>query len=440
MSSLKDVYKSFDSVFDRTLTKSMQSRSMVFESVTGNTAYAMDSQQFLDSAAGAEFGIQQAIRGLFGKKDINPHSIGGHPHFDHLKEPGAIEYGFNVSLFMDIKGSTKLGLIYSPEEVFFIKNTIIRCTIETIRAFDGHVHRIMGDAVLAFFRGDGVSARNAAIDAVNCGCYLVEFMRQLVAPKLRDNNVAEDVGIRVGVDYGQHDKVLWGMYGFEGSSEVTATSFYVDVAAKLQQAAPRNRVMIGESLKSLLDLHDGVVELKKVKEAGEDIFERFIYPNYTGADGKPVNYRKFVLSQKHYFGLLPKPEWSHAPIQLAAVLKANKDAIGTGENYYPCSRSIPKGQGIEFKARFKMPKTAGKVTVNFRVTNHGNDAESLGLTHCKYEDEVEPAYNHERGEYFAKYWRDTAYTGLHYMSVSVLIDGTIYLREQDFGVYIGANS
>ncbi|MNH08763.1 Adenylate and Guanylate cyclase catalytic domain protein [compost metagenome] len=135
---------------------------------------------------------------------------------------------------MDIKGSTKLGLIYSPEEVFFIKNSIIRCAIETIRAFDGHVHRIMGDAVLAFFRSDGESARNAAIDALNCGCYLVEFMRQHVAPKLRENDVG-DVGIRVGIDYGQHDDVLWGMYGFQGSSEVTATSLLTD--NKLRGAA-----------------------------------------------------------------------------------------------------------------------------------------------------------------------------------------------------------
>ncbi|MFP3354351.1 adenylate/guanylate cyclase domain-containing protein, partial [Pseudoalteromonas sp. SIMBA_153] len=80
-------------------------------------------------------------------------------------------------------------------------------------------------------------------------------MRQHVAPKLRENDV-DDVGIRVGIDYGQHDDVLWGMYGYQGSSEVTATSFFVDVAAKLQQSAPRNRVMIGESIRTLLDLHD----------------------------------------------------------------------------------------------------------------------------------------------------------------------------------------
>jgi class 3 adenylate cyclase len=397
----------------------------------------MDSSEMLASSnvAEAEFGIQEAIRGLFGKKRTNAHSIGGHPDFQHLNAPGMTDYGFNVSLFLDIKGSTKLGLVYSPEEVFFIKNTIIRCAIETIRAFDGHVHRIMGDAVLAFFRSDGKSARDAAIDAINCGCYLVEFMRQLVAPKLRDNNVADDVGIRVGVDYGQHHEVLWGMYGFQGSSEVTATSFFVDVAAKLQQSAPRNRVMIGESIRSLLDIHDGVTELKRIN-SGEAV-ERYVMPNYTGADGKPVNYKKYVLKQENYFALLPKPEWQNAPIKITALLKAKNNVVYPDpEVYHACSRVLSKGVGIDFKARFLLPYTTGKVQVRFRVKNHGQEAgDDLG-----YEVDVDAQYNRERGEYWASYWRDTAYTGLHYMVISVLVDGRTEHKEQEFGVYIGEPS
>ena len=438
MSSLKDVYKSFDRVFDRSIQKSMGAPGYGLESFSeGVQQLAMDSSEMLASSnvAEAEFGIQEAIRGLFGKKRTNAHSIGGHPDFQHLDTPGMTDYGFNVSLFLDIKGSTKLGLVYTPEEVFFIKNTIIRCAIETIRAFDGHVHRIMGDAVLAFFRSDGISARDAAIDAINCGCYLVEFMRQLVAPKLRDNNVADDVGIRVGVDYGQHHDVLWGMYGFQGSSEVTATSYFVDVAAKLQQSAPRNRVMIGESIRSLLDIHDGMTELKRIN-SGEAV-EQYVMPNYTGADGKPVNYKKYVLKQEKYFSLLPKPEWHDAPIKITALLKAKDNVIYQDpEAYHACSRVLSKGVGIAFKARFSLPYTTEKVQVRFRVKNHGQEAgDDLG-----YEVDVDAQYNRERGEYWASHWRDTAYTGLHYMVISVLVNGRTEHKGQEFGVYVGAPS
>lgn len=436
MPSLKNVYKSFDSAFDRSIMKSMNASS--FEQRTINESVqqrAIDSREMLNSSnvAEAEFGIQEAIRELFGKKRTNAHSIGGHPDFSHLDTPGMTEYGFNVSLFMDIKGSTKLGLIYSPEEVFLIKNTIIRCAIETIRAFDGHVHRIMGDAVLAFFRADAESARDAAIDAINCGCYIVEFMRQLVAPKLRENNVADDIGVRIGVDYGQHNDVLWGVYGFQGSSEVTATSYFVDVAAKLQQSAPRNRVMIGESIRSLLDLHEGLIELKRTSNG--EILEKYVAPNYTGADGKPVNYKKYVLKQKQYFALLPKPGVESAPINITASLKANSRVIDSNPvNYHACSRVLAKGTGISFKARFQLVNHAGKVQVRFKVSNHGQEATD-DLT---YEVDVDANYNRERNEYWAVCWRDTAYTGLHYMTISVLVDGIVEHKEQDFGVYIGA--
>lgn len=112
MPSLKNVYKSFDSAFDRSIMKSMNAPN--FEVKTFNDSVqqrAMDSGEMLGSSnvAEAEFGIQEAIRELFGKKRTNAHSIGGHPDFSHLDTPGMTEYGFNVSLFMDIKGSTKLG-------------------------------------------------------------------------------------------------------------------------------------------------------------------------------------------------------------------------------------------------------------------------------------------------------------------------------------------
>jgi adenylate cyclase len=58
-------------------------------------------------------------------------------------------------------------------------------------------------------------------------------IRNVVLPTLgRDN-----LGVRIGLDYGRDRDVLWSSYGYPGVDEVTATSFFVDVAAKLQQAA-----------------------------------------------------------------------------------------------------------------------------------------------------------------------------------------------------------
>jgi hypothetical protein len=47
-------------------------------------------------------------------------------------------------------------------------------------------------------------------------------------PKLNELGVDENLGIRIGIDYGAHDQVIWGKYGYMESQEVTATSFFVD--------------------------------------------------------------------------------------------------------------------------------------------------------------------------------------------------------------------
>src|SRR5262245_53531860 len=108
----------------------------------------------LDSGVGTlseHFEIQQELRPLFGKGAPVPPSIGDHPDFVHLKGTTDVAFAPVTTLFMDMEGSTRLGLIYEPQQVYQIKNAFIQTTIDIIKSFDGHVHRIMGDAVMAYF-------------------------------------------------------------------------------------------------------------------------------------------------------------------------------------------------------------------------------------------------------------------------------------------------
>lgn len=425
MSSLKDLYGDVD------LFGSGRYLKKAFDSTSANFSESLES--YSDSQV-ADFKIQNGIRKIFGKSGSVSNSIGGHPHFDYLIKDRGQKFGYAVSLFLDIKGSTRLGIIYSPDDVFFMKNTIIKCAIETILAFDGHVHRIMGDAVLAFFRSDGKSPANSAIDAINCGTYIVQFMKQLVLPKLKMNNLDEDIGIRVGIDYGADENVLWGMYGYPGASEITATSFYVDVAAKLQQSAPRNKVMIGDSLKCLLDLHDGIVESKMIMESGNRVSDLYISPNYTDADGNKINYKQFVISSK-YFDLLPKPEDINKLIRIESVVKRKSGDISS-DKYFSCSRAISNHSGIEFKAYFNLPSHQNNPTVKFRVENHGKDAAAVE-NNGNHENYV-IATKREDGSYFAKHWEGTSYVGLHYMYISVWRDESNLIAEECYAVYVGS--
>lgn len=379
------------------------------------------------------------IRNEFGKRGGVQATIGGHPEFDHLKNSNSVKNGFTVSLFVDIQGSTKLGVTYSPDMVFLIKNTIIKCIIETIQAFDGHVHRIMGDAVLAFFRSNK-SARESAIDALNCGTLIVEFMRSIVCPYLAKQGVEKDVGIRIGIDYGEKESVIWGMYGYPGASEITATSFFVDIAAKLQQRSPRNRVLFGKSLKELLDLPDNVWCYKLKTRGNEKHIEYYITPNYTDSQGRSINYNQYVLNHEEYLSMLPLENSStNSKIRIEAVLK--EEGRPSSEVYKACSRIIRPSLGIEFKAYFILNESQANFKVRFRVENTGQEA-SKEENNANHETIIESNSSSvakiESGEYRCKHWENTSYLGLHFMYVSVLneMNETI-IPEKRFPVYVG---
>lgn len=420
MSRMNEIYGAFS--VDRPIFKSES--TLVFDSISIES-HSRDLSRSDDH----EFQVQENIRSLFGKTGRRLSQIGGHPDFTHLETTGSQEKGYVVSLFVDIKGSTKLGLVYSPEQVFWIKNQIIKCAMETILAFDGHVHRIMGDAVLAFFRGNQTTPRDSAINAINCGTYLVEFMRSVVSPKMKEFGVQDDVGIRVGVDYGPHEKVIWGMYGYAGLSEVTATSYHVDVAAKLQQRASKNRVMIGQELAELLDLHEDIIECKIT--AGDE--DKYVKPNYTDISGKPKNYRQFVIKHNSYFEMLPKPEDTALPISITSIeINGQEEA-----ELFKCARCAGRQIHIKFSASFSIPGwNHSEIKVRFRVENHGKQA-ATATDYANHSTEVKATRN-ENGRYSASNIEPTAYVGLHYMFVSVIdADGKVIHKEQKFPVYIG---
>jgi hypothetical protein len=167
--------------------------------------------------------LQEVLRPLFDKGESENSSIGGHPDFQHLENTNRVEYGAITTLFVDMEGSTRLGLLNDPKQTFIYKDAIIRSAIEIIEAFDGHVHPIMGDAVMAFFGRQGDPTETGVIDGVNCASTLAVFFESVVRPNLEGIGLSGQQGIRIGIDYGPEEEVLWSSYGMEDTSEVTAT-------------------------------------------------------------------------------------------------------------------------------------------------------------------------------------------------------------------------
>lgn len=449
--SIKNIYSNLERSLEKTISESRtRSHGFVkadstFDSASGleelgksfdflKDVVVMESMQ--ESVVNQNYGVKEIVRGKFGKHGKLMPTFGCHPDFLNMNE-GELRNGYAITMFMDIIGSTKLGVIFTPDIVFRIKNDIIKCTIETVNSFDGHVHRIMGDAVMAFFRSD-LNTRegriaDSAVDAINCATYLIEMFKSVVIPKLNDLGVDENLGIRIGIDYGKSEHVVWGVYGYQESREVTATSFFVDVAAKLQQKAPKNCIMIGDSLAQLLGLDDNQLSIKTVTKLNETVPVKYITPNYRDAKGNPVNYKQFVLKNEFYLKLLPT-SIEEESFYIRASLKDDKDDVSDDE-YYPCSRTIKKGRGISFKGYFHTNTTYSNPRFRFRVVNTGSEASGV-LNNGNHETFQSATFSSSDRRYFAKNFEKTECKGLHHMYVSFWDGEQRITEEQCFSVFI----
>ena len=433
--STDKISESYSDHNKRNVTKSVRKINNDSYEPRGDS-FVLESATTFDSLPILYNDVKSMFRGIFNKNEIMSETIGCHPDFIHLNNSEALENGYTVTMFFDIAGSTKLGKTYEPDVVFNIKNTIIKYVIEIIQSFDGHVHRIMGDAVMAFFRSDVKAAQckkiDSAIDALNSGTYILEFMEQVITPLLGGMGAEDPIGVRIGIDYADDKDIIWGNYGVSGAFEVTATSYYVDVAAKLQQAAKTNKIMIGDNLKKILGFGDDYLSIKtKYKTNDKGLLEtvplRFVKPNYS-VRGERINYRQYEFDNVKYFSFLP---FGLKDSLIDVQLHASKN--GTVNVYYcPCAISLDKGMSLLFKVKY--PYVYGKnLTLVSEKQNTGPEAEARNATNIVVKSKVMDFY---QGEYHGEISESTEYHGLHHMRIKIRDQENKIIDETIFSIFI----
>ena len=141
-------------------------------------------------------------------------------------------------LFADIAGSTAIAEKLDPEDwTVLVGEALSR--LNTIAArYDGTVARLMGDGVLVFF-GAPVAHEDDPERAVRCGLDMVREINSLGGQAHAQHGVP--LQVRVGINTGP---VVVGMVGGDIAHEYTAMGDAVNIAARMQTAAPPGGVMI----------------------------------------------------------------------------------------------------------------------------------------------------------------------------------------------------
>ena len=440
--------KSFDTMLPRNLHTGLAKSAIIMDGLKASVEARADSAGL--PAVQKEHALQLPIRQWFSKTTaVNQGRIGCHPDFAHLEGTDEKESHYITTMFVDIKNSTRLALHYPLEDVQHIKNSILRAASETVRAMDGHVHRFMGDALMAYFGGKNQSKETTAMAAVCCAVMLRAVMQIVVVPALITRQIdATDLGFRVGIDFGDDSEVLWSSYGFSEVNEVTATSFYVDVSAKLQSMASKDRAMLGNNLVKLLDLPETLTSQKFVERGGNRIAEPFLRPNYQLPNGSSQNYVIRELNYEMFAALLPLPTELKGEITTDIIsrngIAFSADIINQSNmiRYPSLSACLSKNVTIKFTLTADLGSLDGlRLPIRGRFTkqNYGREAEDNSQT---VPEVISFEYSPKSSKlgapipYIESFERVTAYRGVHFVTVELVDrDGTKVYREA-IGVHI----
>ncbi len=177
-----------------------------------------------------------------------------------------------TSLFADIAGYSTLSENIDPEYLAEIMRDAYPCLIEPIHEFDGFVVQVMGDGVLAYF-GVPLAREDDPERAVLAGIEIVARI-QGYAKKLQTEHVLENFHVRVGINTGL---VVIGEMNPDKHLEYIALGDAVNLAARLQQNAPEDGVLISQTTYQLVhDLFDVQLQAPLMVKGREQIEKTYL--------------------------------------------------------------------------------------------------------------------------------------------------------------------
>ena len=164
-------------------------------------------------------------------------------------------------MFCDLVGSTALASRLDPEDLREVLGAYHAAVAEVVTGFGGYVAKYMGDGVLAYF-GYPHAREHDAEQAVRAGLALIDRVGRLES---NATALASRVGIATGL------VIVGDLIGSGEAQERGVVGETPNLAARLQEMAPTNAVLVAESTRRLVgDLFEyrdlGPVAIKGLAE------------------------------------------------------------------------------------------------------------------------------------------------------------------------------
>src|SRR5579859_2033661 len=144
-------------------------------------------------------------------------------------------------LFADVSGFTAMSEKLDPEVVQEIMDRAFERLTAVITGFGGTIDKYIGDAIMALF-GAPVALGDDPERAVRAALGMQKVMTEYAVELKRDKGLP--LAMRIGINTG---KVIWGRVGGAGEKKFTVMGDAVNLASRLEHAAPVGGVLIGET-------------------------------------------------------------------------------------------------------------------------------------------------------------------------------------------------
>jgi adenylate cyclase len=191
-----------------------------------------------------------------------PHAASANAHASHPQRIGQERY--LVSMFVDMRGSTRLAEHRLPFDTVFIVNRFLNAVSQAIVACGGQPNQFAGDGVMALF-GLHTNRQIACRQALKAAALIatnIEELNQFFGDDLR-----EPIGFGIGIHAGE---VIVGDIGYRDHMVFTALGDAVNVAARLQDMTKSLacEVILSEAVRATAGLADDVLPRQEVAIRG----------------------------------------------------------------------------------------------------------------------------------------------------------------------------
>ncbi|MFQ5940788.1 MAG: adenylate/guanylate cyclase domain-containing protein [Nitrososphaerales archaeon] len=180
-----------------------------------------------------------------------------------------------VVLYVDIAGSTNLGMKLSPDKLATVIKIFIQEMSFLVSGYHGYVLKYAGDSVIAYFPAEANLA-DVCSNTINCARAMMKVVEHAINAILRENGYPE-LKIKIGIDVGKNQIVRLG-------EDIDLLGYTMSIAGKMVEIAKPGQIVIGDwiydelmkpfrDLFSKMDLSHDVWNYKDSKEGR-------IYPLY----------------------------------------------------------------------------------------------------------------------------------------------------------------